>query len=88
MGDGPRATLRSVARAYGDPEPARPLQRLPQHAHDFDVVQLPNWRSYNEADLSDKPQELRAQPNIADPGGLGHGELRDCSTHEALLEAM
>jgi N-acetylglucosamine-6-sulfatase len=50
--------------------PHDPYTASPKHAHDYDGVQLPDWSSYNEADMSDKPQELRAQPNITDPGGL------------------
>ena len=66
--------------------PHDPYTASPEHAHDFDGVQLPNWSSYNEADMSDKPQELRAQPNITDPGGLEHGELRDW--YEGKLEEI
>jgi arylsulfatase A-like enzyme len=66
--------------------PHDPYTASPEHADDFDGVQLPNWSSYNEADMSDKPQELRAQPNITDPGGLEHGELRDW--YEGKLEEI
>jgi N-acetylglucosamine-6-sulfatase len=75
-----------VARAYDAPEPARSLHRLPEHADDYDGVQLPDWSSYNEADMSDKPQELRAQQNITAPGGLEHGELRNW--YEGKLEEI
>jgi N-acetylglucosamine-6-sulfatase len=66
--------------------PHDPYRPSLEHADDYDGVQLPNWASYNEADMSDKPQELRAQPNITDPGGLDHSELRQW--YEGKLEEI
>jgi N-acetylglucosamine-6-sulfatase len=41
--------------------PHGPWFPSPLHAHDFDNVQLPKPPSYNEADVSDKPAQIRSQ---------------------------